>query len=84
MKQPIVQAKLAIISLNFGQVVTWINQIPLHEWTQAFDGGERYVHMATNLAECINFVLKGARSLPISTFVKATFEKQSPDLLKEG
>ena len=31
--------------------------------------------MTTNLAECINFVLKGARSLPISALVKATFEK---------
>ena len=31
--------------------------------------------MTTNLAKCINFVLKGARSLPISALVKATFEK---------
>ncbi|RYR03231.1 hypothetical protein Ahy_B06g082085 isoform A [Arachis hypogaea] len=29
--------------------------------------------MTTNLVECINSVLKGARNLPITAFVKATF-----------
>jgi len=28
--------------------------------------------MTSNLAECMNFVLKGARSLPIYAFVKET------------
>jgi len=49
--------------------------LPLEKWTQAYDGGKRYGHVTTNLAECINFVFKGARSLPISALVKATFEK---------
>jgi len=31
--------------------------------------------MTTNLAECINSVLKGVHSLLISNLVKATFEK---------
>jgi len=30
--------------------------------------------MTTNLAECINFVLKGACSLSIAALVEATFE----------
>ncbi|RYQ89729.1 hypothetical protein Ahy_B09g096225 isoform E [Arachis hypogaea] len=31
----------------------------------AFDGGYRWGHMTTNLVECINSVLKGARNLPV-------------------
>ena len=31
--------------------------------------------MTTNLSECFNGVLKGARSLPITTMVKFTFYK---------
>jgi len=31
--------------------------------------------MTTNLAECMNFVLKRARSLPICALIKATFER---------
>ncbi|QHO13888.1 uncharacterized protein DS421_15g519390 [Arachis hypogaea] len=38
-----------------------------------FDGGYRWGHMTTNLVECINSVLKGARNLPITALVKATF-----------
>jgi len=75
MKQPTVQAKLATMSSQFRQVVAWIDQIPLHKWTQAFDDGKRYGHMTTNLAECMNSVLRGAQSLPISAIVKTTFQK---------
>jgi len=77
MKQPIVQAKLSIMRSEFKQAFSWIDRIPLEKWTQAYDGGKRYGHMTTNLAKCINFVLKGARSLPISALVKATFEKKN-------
>ena len=31
--------------------------------------------MTTNLAECMNFVLKEARILPITALVKVTFSK---------
>ncbi|XP_057744639.1 uncharacterized protein LOC130962441 [Arachis stenosperma] len=44
-----------------------------YEYALAFDGGYRWGHMTTNLVECINSVLKGARNLPITTLVKATF-----------
>jgi len=60
---------------EFKQAFFWIDRIQLEKWTQAYDGGKRYGHMTTNLAECINFVLNGACSLLISALVKATFEK---------
>nr|XP_025669300.1 uncharacterized protein LOC112769103 [Arachis hypogaea] len=51
----------------------WLNQIPTNNmrWHSMVvtDGG----HMTTNLMECINSVLKGARNLPITAIVKATF-----------
>jgi len=75
MKQPTVQTKLSVMQSEFKQAFSWIDRIPLEKLTQAYDGGKRFGHMTTNIAECINFVLKGARSLPISTLVKATFKK---------
>ena len=41
----------------------------------AYDRGKRYKHMTTNLAESINSVLKGSRSLPICALVKTIFER---------
>ncbi|XP_016192031.1 uncharacterized protein LOC107632908 [Arachis ipaensis] len=51
----------------------WLNRIPREQYALAFDGGYRWGHMTTNLVECINSVLKGARNLPITALVKATF-----------
>ena len=45
------------------------------KWTLAHDGGRRYRAMTTNLSECFNGVLKGARSLPIMAMVRFTFFK---------
>ncbi|XP_068466322.1 uncharacterized protein [Phaseolus vulgaris] len=70
MKRPTVQAKLSVMRYEFKQAFSWIDRIPLEKWTQAYDGGKRYGHMTTNLAKWINFMLKGARSLPISALVK--------------
>jgi hypothetical protein len=47
----------------------------VEQWTYSHDGGHRYGVMTTNLSECFNGVLKGARSLPITTLVKFTFFK---------
>jgi len=74
MKQSTIMAKLSTMRSKFPQAVSWIDQIPLEKWAQAFDGGKRFGHMTTNLAECTNSVLRGARSLPISALVKITFE----------
>ncbi|XP_072072254.1 uncharacterized protein [Arachis hypogaea] len=51
----------------------WLNRIPREQYALAFDGGYRWGHMTTNLVECINSVLKGARNLPVTALVKATF-----------
>ncbi|XP_025611636.1 uncharacterized protein [Arachis hypogaea] len=51
----------------------WLNRIPREQYALAFDGGYRWSHMTTNLVECINSVLKGARNLPVTALVKATF-----------
>ncbi|XP_016172625.1 uncharacterized protein LOC107615014 [Arachis ipaensis] len=51
----------------------WLDRIPREQYALAFDGGYRWGHMTTNLVECINSVLKGARNLPVTALVKATF-----------
>ncbi|KAK5802402.1 hypothetical protein PVK06_029993 [Gossypium arboreum] len=37
----------------------YLDGIPLEKWTWSYDGGLRYGHMTSNLAECINSILKG-------------------------
>jgi len=54
-------------------VIFWLDQIPLGKWTQRYDGGKRYGHMTTNLAEYMNYVLKGVCYLPILALIKITF-----------
>ena len=51
----------------------WCDAIGLRHWVLAFDEGHRWGHMTTNLVECINSVLKGARNLPMLTLVRATY-----------
>ncbi|XP_030933058.1 uncharacterized protein LOC115988440 [Quercus lobata] len=45
------------------------------KWTQSQDGGRRYGAMTTNISECFNGVLKGARGLPIAAMVEFTWSK---------
>ncbi|TYK16382.1 serine/threonine-protein phosphatase 7 long form-like protein [Cucumis melo var. makuwa] len=45
------------------------------KWTQAHDEGFRYGWMTTNLSECMNGVLKGARMLPINALAQIAFFK---------
>ncbi|KAJ7952928.1 Transposon protein, putative, Mutator sub-class [Quillaja saponaria] len=47
--------------------------IPLEQWALAHDGGHRFDFMTTNLGECMNNVLKGARQVPITALVRLTF-----------
>ncbi|XP_050258812.1 uncharacterized protein LOC126703784 [Quercus robur] len=44
-------------------------------WTQSHDGGRRFGAMTTNISECFNGVLKGARGLPIAVLVEFTWNK---------
>ena len=45
------------------------------KWTLAHDKRRQYRAMTTNLLECFNGVLKGARNLPITAMVRFTFFK---------
>ncbi|RYQ98643.1 hypothetical protein Ahy_B07g086410 isoform A [Arachis hypogaea] len=52
---------------------TCITNVYENGYALAFDGGYRWGHMTTNLVECINSVLKGARNFPVTALVKAIF-----------
>ena len=55
--------------------MNFFDNIGIEKWAQAHDGGFRYGWMTTNLSECINGVLKGARMLPINALAQITFYK---------
>ncbi|KAF1897740.1 hypothetical protein Lal_00032498 [Lupinus albus] len=57
------------------RAAAWLDNIPKEKWTQSYDEGRRYGHMTTNLAECVNGVLKGSRVLPITSLVQATYHR---------
>ena len=44
-------------------------------WSQSHDGGGRFGAMTTNISECLNGVLKGARGLPIAALVEFSWNK---------
>ena len=52
--------------------VTWFSKLDTQKWAQAYDQGYRYGWMITNIAECINGVLKGAQILSIIALVQLT------------
>ena len=62
----------------------WLEEIPYHQWTQAYDEGRRYGHMTTNLVESINSMLKRTRHLPITSLVQATYFKLLTTFAKRG
>jgi hypothetical protein len=46
------------------------------KWARAYDdGGRRYGHMTSNMAECFNSVLRGVRALPVTAIVQYTFDQ---------
>ncbi|KAL8522894.1 hypothetical protein ACS0TY_013014 [Phlomoides rotata] len=45
------------------------------KWTFCYDQGFRCGIMTTNMSECFNGVLVGARQLPITTIVRITFQQ---------
>jgi len=57
------KSRFEAMRAEFSQAADWLDQIPKSKWTQAYDEGKRYSHMTTNLAECMNSILKGARAL---------------------
>ncbi|MFQ6622970.1 hypothetical protein Gotur_002844 [Gossypium turneri] len=64
---------LAILRSINGEGVDYLYNIRFEQWAQAYDGGLRYGHMTSNLAECINSILKGTRHLPITSIVRETY-----------
>ena len=56
-------------------VYDYLKEVADQKWTLVHDHGHRYGAMTTNLSECFDGVLKGARSLPITAMVQYTFYK---------
>ena len=52
---------------------TWIDALGLEKWCMSHDRGCRYGHTNSNIAECVNSVLKAARRLPVAALVLHTF-----------
>ncbi|KAL0413580.1 UNVERIFIED_CONTAM: hypothetical protein Sradi_1559700 [Sesamum radiatum] len=50
----------------------FLDQINKKKWTASHDGGWRTGILTTNMSECINGVLKGARRLPLTAIVEIT------------
>ncbi|KAL0340060.1 UNVERIFIED_CONTAM: hypothetical protein Sradi_4522800 [Sesamum radiatum] len=53
----------------------YLDQINKEKWTASHDGGWRCGILTTNMSECINGVLKGARRLLVSALVEITLER---------
>ncbi|XP_061362500.1 uncharacterized protein LOC133306222 [Gastrolobium bilobum] len=70
------ERNLASFRESSPQIAEWIDAIPKEKWSRAYDiEGRRYGHMTTNLAESVNRVLKGARNMPITAWVKHTYSR---------
>nr|XP_023903554.1 uncharacterized protein LOC112015381 [Quercus suber] len=54
---------------------TYLMSESVDMWTQSHDGGRCFGAMTTNISECFNGVLKGARGLPIAALVEFTCNK---------
>ncbi|KAL0360243.1 UNVERIFIED_CONTAM: hypothetical protein Sradi_3708800 [Sesamum radiatum] len=53
----------------------FLNKINKEKWTASHDGGWRTGILTTNMSECINGVLKGARRLPLTAIVEITLAR---------
>ena len=54
---------------------TYLMSESVDMWTQSYDGGRHFEAITTNISECFNGVLKGARGLPIAAMVEFTWSK---------
>ncbi|XP_019451933.1 PREDICTED: uncharacterized protein LOC109354035 [Lupinus angustifolius] len=71
--RPRFERMLSALREKNARAAAWLDHIPKEKWAQCYDEGSRYGHMTTNLAECINGVLKGSRALPITAIVRTTY-----------
>ncbi|KAK6153435.1 hypothetical protein DH2020_013074 [Rehmannia glutinosa] len=61
---------------------SYLDAIDKTKWTLSHDDGRRYGILTTNISECMNSVLKGARRLPISALVRFTLTRTAKCLYK--
>ncbi|KAL0370508.1 UNVERIFIED_CONTAM: hypothetical protein Sangu_0368900 [Sesamum angustifolium] len=57
------------------EAYNWLGMIDKTQWTLSHDSGWRTGILTTNMSECVNGVLKGARRLPIFAIVQITFHR---------
>ncbi|KAL0403621.1 UNVERIFIED_CONTAM: hypothetical protein Sradi_2002900 [Sesamum radiatum] len=57
------------------EAFTFLDRINKEKWTASHDGGWRCGILTTNMSECINGVLKGARRLPVTAIVEITLQR---------
>ncbi|XP_072060366.1 uncharacterized protein [Arachis hypogaea] len=62
----------------------WTNRVEYSLWTHHRDEGRRFGHMTTNISECVNFILKGVRNLPVCSLVKATYGRLAELFVRKG
>ncbi|KAL8456620.1 hypothetical protein ACS0TY_034740 [Phlomoides rotata] len=65
-----------------GEAHEYLRAINVSKWTFSHDGGHRYGVMTTNIFKVIIGVLKGARRLPITAIVSATFTRSKNAFLE--
>ncbi|KAH1083314.1 hypothetical protein J1N35_023075 [Gossypium stocksii] len=64
---------LAVFHSINDEGANYLYNIHFEQWTQAYDGGLRYGHITSNLAECINSILNRTCHLPITLVVRETY-----------
>ncbi|KAK4388571.1 hypothetical protein Sango_2463700 [Sesamum angolense] len=57
------------------EAYNWLEMIDKTQWTLSHDSGWRTGILTTNMSECVNGVLRGARCLPIVAIVQITFHR---------
>ncbi|KAL0425925.1 UNVERIFIED_CONTAM: hypothetical protein Sradi_1127300 [Sesamum radiatum] len=57
------------------EAYNWLEMIDKTQWTLSHDSGWRTGILTTNMSECVNGVLKGARRLSIVAIVQITFHR---------
>ncbi|XP_016172550.1 uncharacterized protein LOC107614939 [Arachis ipaensis] len=68
-----------IMSTENPAMCDWANRVEYDKWTQHQDRGRWFGHMTTNISECVNSLLKGTRSLPVTTLVKSTYGRHQSE-----
>ncbi|XP_027348091.1 uncharacterized protein LOC113859546 [Abrus precatorius] len=81
----IFEQKLSRFRNESEDIQRWIDCISKEKWALCYDDdGRRYGHMTTNLSEAVNKVFKGARNIPITALVKATYGRLVEYFVKRG